>query len=93
MSGPASSYIGSGIIAAQAELTSPRHIPSANQIMIVLSDGADKGAPNNSATIAAANAAKAAGIRIISVQVGSGSGALMQSIASSSSDYYVVPTP
>jgi hypothetical protein len=88
-----SSYIGSGIAAAQGELTSSRHVPSANQVMIVLSDGADKGAPNNSATIAAASAAKAAGIRIISVQVGSGNGTLMQSIASSSADYYLVPTP
>jgi hypothetical protein len=93
VTGAGSSYIGGGIAAAQGELTSPRHVPSANQVMIVLSDGADKAAPNNSATITAANAAKAAGIRIISLQVGSGSGTLMQSIASSVSDYYVVPTP
>ena len=88
-----SSYIGSGVTAAQAELTSSRHVPSANQVMIVLSDGADKGAPNSTATLAAANAAKAAGIRIVSIQVGSGSSALMQSIASSSGDYYSVPSP
>jgi hypothetical protein len=91
--GAGSSYIGGGIIAAQAELTSTRHVPSATQVMIVLSDGADKAAPNNSATLTAANAAKAAGIRVISLQVGSGSGSLMQSIASSASDYYSVPSP
>ena len=93
VTGAGSSYIGSGIAAAQAELTGSRHNPSANQVMIVLSDGADKGAPNNSATLTAANAAKAAGIVIISLQVGSGSGSLMQSIASLSSDYYLVPSP
>ncbi len=93
VTGPASTYIGSGIAAAQAELTSARHIPSANQIMIVLSDGADKGALNNSVTISAANAAKAAEITIISMQVGSGSSTLMQSIASPGSNYYGVPTP
>ncbi len=93
VTGPSSSYIGSGIAAAQGELTSPRHIPSANQVMIVLSDGADKGAPNNTATLAAANAAKAAGVTIITLQVGTGSSTLMQSIASLSSNYYVVPTP
>ena len=88
---PGNSYVGSGIAAAQTELTGSRHNPSATQIMIVLSDGADKGAPNSTATVAAANAAKAAGIRVISLQYGSGTaGTLMQSIASSTGDYYVV---
>jgi Mg-chelatase subunit ChlD len=87
------SYIGSGIAAAQAELSSGRHNPSATPIIIVVSDGADQGAPNASVTLAAANAAKSAGIRIISLQYGSGSGTLMQSIASSNNDFYVVPNP
>lgn len=85
-----SSYIGAGIAAAQAELTGARHNASATPIMIVLSDGADLAAPNASATMTAANAAKAAGIRIISIQIGSATGTLMQSIASSNSDYYLV---
>jgi hypothetical protein len=86
----AASYIGAGIAAAQAELTGTRHIPSATPVMIVLSDGADKGAPNNTATLAAANAAKVAGIRIIAIQYGPPGSTLMQSIASSNTDYYLV---
>jgi hypothetical protein len=58
--------------------------------MIVVSDGADSGATSSGATLTAAVAAKAAGIRIIALQYGSGSSALMQSIASSNSDYYLV---
>jgi hypothetical protein len=88
-SGP-SSYIGSGIAEAQRELLGPRHNPSATPVMIVLSDGADAAAPGSGATLAAATAAKAAGIEIISVQYGSTPSALMQSIASSSANYYLV---
>jgi hypothetical protein len=85
-----SSYIGAGIAAAQLELTGPRHNATAAPLMIVLSDGADSGAPNNTATIAAANAAKAAGIRIITLQYGVSATALMKSIASSNTDFYLV---
>jgi hypothetical protein len=91
--GGGASYIGSGIVAAQTELASQRHNPSATPLMIVVSDGGDRSAPNGSATLSAANAAKSAGMRIISLQYGSATGNLMQSIASSSTDYYVVPTP
>jgi hypothetical protein len=84
------SYIGSGIAAAQRELLGPRHNSSATPIMIVISDGADLGAPGSGATLAAANAAKAAGIAIISVQYGTTASPLMQSIASSATDYYLV---
>ncbi len=85
-----SSYIGSGIETAQRELLGPRHNPSATPVMIVISDGADAGAPSSGATLAAASAAKAAGIEIISVQYGSSAGTLMQSIASSSANFYLV---
>ncbi len=85
-----SSYIGSGIATAQRELAGPRHNPSATPVMIVISDGADLGAPNSGATLAAAAAAKAAGIEIISVQYGTAPGTLMQSIASSNTNYYLV---
>ncbi len=84
------SYIGGGIAAAQVELTSPRHNPSAAQVIVILSDGADAGAPTSGATVTAASAAKAAGIQIISVQYGSSTSALMQSIASSASNFYLV---
>ena len=84
------SYIGSGIAAAQRELLGPRHNPSATPVMIVISDGADLGVPSSGATLAAATAAQAAGIQIISVQYGSTPNTLMQSIASSSANYYLV---
>ncbi|HXP85327.1 MAG TPA: VWA domain-containing protein [Bryobacteraceae bacterium] len=85
------SYIGSGIAAAQAELASPRHNPAATPMIVVLSDGVDVGAPNPTATLAAANTAKTAGIQIISLQYGTGSTSRMQSIASSASNFYQVP--
>jgi hypothetical protein len=56
----------------------------------VFSDGNDSAAPSNSATAAAASAAKAAGIRIITLQYGSSASGLMQSIASSDADFYLV---
>lgn len=59
--------------------------------MIIVSDGRDTAAPNGTATLAAATAAKAAGIRIIALQYGSPASALMQSIASAPADYYLVP--
>jgi hypothetical protein len=85
-----SSYIGSGITTAQRELLGPRHNPSASPVMIVISDGADLGAPSSGATLAAATAAKAAGIEIISVQYGTVPSTLMQAIASSSANFYQV---
>jgi Mg-chelatase subunit ChlD len=84
------SYIGSGIAAAQGEFASPRNNPAATPVLLLISDGADLGAPNSSATLTAANAAKAAGIEIISVQYGTGPTTLMQSIASSSANFYQV---
>lgn len=86
----ANSYIGSGIAAAQQELAGPRHRPGASPLIVILSDGADAGAPSSGATAAAANAAKAAGIRIISVQFGSSATTVMSSIASSAGDFYLV---
>jgi hypothetical protein len=88
--GSGGSFIGAGISAAQGELTSSRHNPSAATFMIIVSDGADLDAPNSAATLAAANAAKAAGTQIIAVQYGTGSSALMQKIASSSATFYQV---
>jgi uncharacterized protein YegL len=84
------SHIGAGIAAAQAELTSARRTVGAKPVIILLSDGADAGAPNASATLAAASAAKAAGIRIISLQYGATATALMQAIASSSADFQLL---
>jgi len=58
--------------------------------MVILSDGSDQGAPNSNASAAAAASAKAAGIRIISMQYGAIPNALMQSIASSASDFHLI---
>jgi hypothetical protein len=84
------SYIGAGIAAAQSELTGSHANPGAAPFMVVVSDGVDSGAPFPGATLAAANAAKAMGIRIISVQYGNAGGSLMQSIASSPADFHSV---
>ena len=86
-----SSYIGAGITAAQAELTGPRRTATATPVMIIVSDGRDTGAPSAGATLAAATAAKAAGIRVIALQYGVTSGSLMQSLASSATDFYLAP--
>ncbi len=84
------SYIGAGIAAAQAELASPRHNSTATPLIIVVSDGADAGAPTPTSTLAAANAAKAAGIQIVTLQYGAGPTTLMQSLASSGKNFYQV---
>jgi hypothetical protein len=83
------SNIGAAIVAAQAELTGPHQNLQATPTIVIVSDGVDSSAPSG-ATIAAANAAKAAGIRIISIQYGSNANGLMQAIASSVSDYHAV---
>lgn len=87
------SNIGAGITAAQAELTGPRRTATATPVMIVVSDGRDTGSPSAATTLAAANAAKAAGIRVIALQYGSNASTVMQSVASSPSDFYLVATP
>ena len=84
------SFVGAGISAAQAELTGPNSNPAAFPVMIILSDGSDLGAPNTNATAVAASAAKAAGIRIISMQYGSTPNPLMQSIASAPADFHLI---
>jgi RHS repeat-associated protein len=80
--------IASGIYAAINELTGPRRNPAAQPVLILFSDGGD----SPGSVIAAANAAKAAGIRIISVgwKAADYHPEVMGPIASSPSDYYVV---
>ncbi len=85
--------IATGINAAVTELTSVRHNPAAQQVIVLLSDGNDSPASGATATTIAANAAKAAGIRLITIAYGAANAAMMQSWASSSSDYYASPTP
>ena len=79
--------IGSGINTARIELAGVRHNPNCAPIMIVLSDGEN----TNGDYLAAANAAKAAGIRIISIGIAGAPPAQMRQIASSPNDFYFSP--
>ena len=63
--------------------------PGASKVMILLSDGNS----SSSAAIAAANAAKNAGIRIFTVALGSANTSLLQSLASGPDDAFVAPDP
>jgi RHS repeat-associated protein len=78
--------IANGITAAHQELISARHNPASTPVMIVLSDG------GATAPTTAANAAKAAGIRLITVGIGSANESVLRPIASSDSDYHQAPT-
>jgi RHS repeat-associated protein len=77
-----------GITTAQAELTSERHDPQAIPIMIVLSDF-ESTAGN---TKAAADAAKAAGTRIIALAIFASPISQMFDVPSSLNDLYISPS-
>ncbi len=77
--------IAAGISAAQTELTSVRHNPGAVPVMIVLSDGESSLDP----AVVAANAAKAAGTRIIAIAISTVAPETMRAIVSSPSDFFV----
>ncbi|HYI07641.1 MAG TPA: PKD domain-containing protein [Thermoanaerobaculia bacterium] len=78
--------VGAGINTGRIELLSVRRNPYARPIMILYSDGET----GRDSAINAANLAKAAGIRIISVMIGGSATArqLMKDIASGPGDYY-----
>jgi hypothetical protein len=80
------STISAGINMAHEELLSARHNPAAGRVMIILSDG--EGDESAKITRKAADAAKAQGIRIITIRLGDGSGeALMHELASPNDDH------
>jgi uncharacterized protein YegL len=84
--------IGSGIIVAQDELTSPRHRGNAGPVMVILSDGNNFTGPN---PVTAANSAKAEGTIIYSIGLGPWvDEILMKEIASDpdSEFYFYAPT-
>ncbi|MFN8938199.1 MAG: VWA domain-containing protein, partial [Acidobacteriota bacterium] len=86
------SHLGAAITAAQSELASTRRTSGSTPVIVIVSDGSDRAAPNATATISAAAAAKASGVRILVVQYGSQTPVpMMQTIASSASDFYLVP--
>ena len=90
-------YIGAGVIYATEELTGDETLfpavtsPSGNdrdnaqKIMILLSDGLTV---DEAGTLAAANLAKAEGIRIITIAVEGADEPYMESLASSADDFY-----
>jgi predicted ribosomally synthesized peptide with SipW-like signal peptide len=63
--------------------------PGASKVMILLSDGQS----NASAAIAAADAAKNAGIRIFTIALGNADTSLLESLATSPDDAFVAPNP
>lgn len=75
-----------GVTGALDELNGPRRNPNAGRAIIVLSDGAS----DLALAQAAADEAKAQGMRIIAIAVGADN-AVMKAIASSPSDYYLAP--
>ena len=87
-----STAIATGISAAITELASSRHNPAAQKVIVLLSDGFDNPTSGATATTTAANNAKSAGIRIIAIAYGAANTTFMQSLASSSADYYASPT-
>ena len=80
--------IADGITVAQTELASARHRPDAIPILVVLSDGQS----NSGQSKAAADAAKAAGTRIIAIALAGDVPAEMREIASSLNDLYITPS-
>jgi RHS repeat-associated protein len=92
LSATGNTAISTGIDAARAELASARHNASAQKVIVLLSDGVDSPASGDTATINSANTAKTAGIRLITIAFGAANTAFIQSLASSSSDYYASPT-
>ncbi|HYO76574.1 MAG TPA: PKD domain-containing protein, partial [Thermoanaerobaculia bacterium] len=81
--------INTGIDGGRRELISARKNPNAKPVLILLSDGEDFAGQN---TINAANAAKAAGIRLVSVIFGNSSPVytdLMKSLASTPQDFWL----
>jgi predicted ribosomally synthesized peptide with SipW-like signal peptide len=63
--------------------------PTASKVMILLSDGGSSRAP----AMAAANAAKNAGIRILTIALGSANTSLLEDIATSPDDAFIAPDP
>ncbi|HSD83337.1 MAG TPA: VWA domain-containing protein, partial [Anaerolineae bacterium] len=82
--------IAAAITTAQQELVSNRHNPAALPVIILLSDGQPTAGGN---PLTAAQAAKQAGTRIITIGLGRDVNAdLMRAIASAATDYHAAPT-
>lgn len=87
----AGTQIEQGILAASSELTSSRHRPANYRSMILVTDG-EQSAGGPQPVRDAANAAKAAGIRVVTVGLGpSVDAGLLTEVASNPSLYFPAP--
>ena len=76
--------------AARRELTGPRRRPSANSVIVLLTDGGSAEPP----AVRAAELAKLEGARLFTVGFGGGVNApLLERLASAPADYYFAPDP
>jgi Mg-chelatase subunit ChlD len=89
LSASGSTAIGDAIAAAQQELSSKRHNRSAAPVLILLTDGENTKGRD---PLRAAEAAKAAGTRIIVIGLGQVQEAELRALASTHADYYYAPT-
>ena len=89
---PGKTRIDLALLTARQELTGARHIPANNQVIILLTDGHPNGT-EETAVIAQANAAKAAGIIIYTIGLGNDTNvSLMQNIATTANHFYAAPS-
>ncbi len=84
--------IDAGIQLATSELTGPRHRPSHLPVLVLLTDGRQTGGP--SAALAAADAARTAGIWIITIGLGPDADTeTLRAMAGADGLFFLAPTP
>jgi uncharacterized protein YegL len=81
--------IAAGILMATRELFSERHHPEAQPVILLLTDG--QAEDQEQSARAAAEAAKRAGIRLITIGLGEVNEDLLKVMASAETDYYAAP--
>ncbi|MBN2003163.1 MAG: VWA domain-containing protein [Anaerolineae bacterium] len=81
--------IAAGLTEAARELAGQTIQPDTRQIIILLSDGQS----DSMAAIAAASAAKAQNVRVVTIALGNADQTTLQKIASSPTDYYTAADP
>lgn len=83
-------HLSAGIAAAQTELTGPRHQPGARPALVLLV-GSQPTMDTAADALAAAQAAKNAGIRLFTIALGSVDVNLVRKLASSPADFFYAP--
>jgi hypothetical protein len=85
-------HIDKGLQSAHDELVSPRHRPTSNRAIILLTDGRQDPTVGNDAVLAIADQAKAAGIAIWTIGLGMDVDAiLLRQVATSPEYFYLAP--